>query len=1282
MKNLRQLSFLLLLASLYPLYAGGLNREIYEDLPGHDIGSIRNNPKFQTAPDFYDLVPIYESPQSYGDNYGTYIRGYITVPEDGDYTFYFSSDDKGELYLSTDDNEVNKAKIASVSGWSGYRTYDKYESQTSQTFTFTAGQVLYTEAFAKEGGGGDHLTVAWSINGGEIEVISGDYLTPFHNNFDEVQQQLSLAISTAETLYTSSAANIGTDLGQYTEASRIVFLEAINIAKGVHETEETSAHKLYVTLKAIEEQTEKFDGGLKAVKLYGKVFGALPTSTSSWLPENAFDGNVGTGYHYLVPDNGFVGIDLGAGNETAITGIRFFPRLGLGKRMRSNKFQGSIDGANYVDLYTITDSPEDTWHTVEVTDTTAYRYYRYYDVAGYSGWGNIAEIEFLGVQNQELYMQNLEFVSFIASTLDQVITSDSVKAEHGGLPAQFITYKVLELPLYGTLNLSGSALVVDSTFTQEDIDNNLVTFNSDDSHKNTSFKVEVSDTIGGLIDEVIIDIIIDTDGDGLSDEDEVALGTDYTKADTDGDGLLDGWEKENSLDPLENTAEPFRATIEGENGLTALYNYGRFNKTTDFSNGSPAAVNKVSNINFAPTYWGEFANSGAVHDVGARFKGYLFVPVEGNYEFFLSSDDGSKLFIDGIEAINIDGQHGFKQGSHVMNLSEGFHKIQVDYFEASGNHGCILQWEGPGRARQIIPSSFFYLSPQEHEVDVASIDRDNDGLVDTLEETEGTDPDNPDSDGDRLLDGEEYHAMYNYKTNPLSVDTDGDTVSDYDEIFVFHSNPLVPDFDGTIVDSITIIPSETSTRLGEWTEDGDEIYANKRRGYLEYKVMVPVPGLYRFDIGATQNISGSKRPNFDLHLYVDEEFVGRQEQAINFGETKTYSFLSTNLRAGQHTIRIFWDNIYEGTSLRVKSLELSKPGGPDENGNGQPDWVDSYIQSVYSLNAHESISKVSPAQLEGKGRYLSKFLTSFSEPIQHSTYNRWFVDLNLSKSGPTDYAIEYEHGLNAAVGQITWSETNVLDEGEMTVRQNASMLLNAVIDGVLDSSTQLTITRNDESAEVFDSAPESPHEYKFTESGTYMVKADYADAETTLSKTLTVHVVGVPEVDAPFIWRGKPRFWEWPNLSESVELEAFGMGMTETADGIEISRNEILEQINIVARLGSGGPIISSLPTKAFWLRDVTNGVVNIVETYDDGAIRTQDTVIAYGLPEEMIIKVNTISGVTFMTGSRYMDLSKNNFNELNLWTMELLRTPDRAGSMCHWYKVHQNSVFVGQQNK
>ena len=46
---------------------------------------------------------------------------------------------------------------------------------------------------------------------------------------------------------------------------------------------------------------------------------------------------------------------------------------------------------------------------------------------------------------------------------------------------------------------------------------------------------------------------IDSDGDGLTDEEEAVLGTDPTNPDTDGDGLEDGQEVANGLDPLDAT---------------------------------------------------------------------------------------------------------------------------------------------------------------------------------------------------------------------------------------------------------------------------------------------------------------------------------------------------------------------------------------------------------------------------------------------------------------------------------------------------------------------------------------------------------------------------------------------------------------------------------------------------------------------------------------------------------------------------------------------------------
>ncbi|MBA7521461.1 hypothetical protein ES705_13568 [subsurface metagenome] len=65
-------------------------------------------------------------------------------------------------------------------------------------------------------------------------------------------------------------------------------------------------------------------------------------------------------------------------------------------------------------------------------------------------------------------------------------------------------------------------------------------------------------------------------------------------------------------------------------------------------------------------------------------------------------------------------------------------------------------------------------------------DVDTDGLTYTEELVYNTDPFNYDTDGDKLSDGEEVNI---YRTNPLSRDTDGDGYSDYDEIFIFMTDP-------------------------------------------------------------------------------------------------------------------------------------------------------------------------------------------------------------------------------------------------------------------------------------------------------------------------------------------------------------------------------------------------------------------------------------------------------------------------------------------------------------
>lgn len=71
-------------------------------------------------------------------------------------------------------------------------------------------------------------------------------------------------------------------------------------------------------------------------------------------------------------------------------------------------------------------------------------------------------------------------------------------------------------------------------------------------------------------------------------------------------------------------------------------------------------------------------------------------------------------------------------------------------------------------------------------------DWDNDGLSNSLERELGTDPRNPDTDGDGLEDGIEHNVL---GTDPLLPDTDDDGLTDGDEVLVHSTDPLHPDTD-------------------------------------------------------------------------------------------------------------------------------------------------------------------------------------------------------------------------------------------------------------------------------------------------------------------------------------------------------------------------------------------------------------------------------------------------------------------------------------------------------
>lgn len=90
-----------------------------------------------------------------------------------------------------------------------------------------------------------------------------------------------------------------------------------------------------------------------------------------------------------------------------------------------------------------------------------------------------------------------------------------------------------------------------------------------------------------------------------------------------------------------------------------------------------------------------------------------------------------------------------------------------------------------------------------------------------------------DSDGDGLSD---YDEIYIYGTNPYIIDTDGDGLSDYDEVMIFGTDPLISDTDAdTYLDGEEVFSGHNP--LGEGKINID-LFVNKELFIENYPELV------------------------------------------------------------------------------------------------------------------------------------------------------------------------------------------------------------------------------------------------------------------------------------------------------------------------------------------------------------------------------------------------------------------------------------------------------------
>jgi len=145
--------------------------------------------------------------------------------------------------------------------------------------------------------------------------------------------------------------------------------------------------------------------------------------------------------------------------------------------------------------------------------------------------------------------------------------------------------------------------------------------------------------------------------------------------------------------------EIYDASLNGYN--YALYE-GDWTRIPDFSAITPVVTGKTASLDINKL-------ARRVLHFSLKLESMLQIANPGDYTFFLTSDDGSRLTLDGKRLIDNDYEHGMVEKSATVNLSKGQHSILLEYYQGVGGSGLNLDFSGPGIERRKVSVSDLFL---------------------------------------------------------------------------------------------------------------------------------------------------------------------------------------------------------------------------------------------------------------------------------------------------------------------------------------------------------------------------------------------------------------------------------------------------------------------------------------------------------------------------------------------------------------------------------------------
>ncbi|WP_240360320.1 adventurous gliding motility protein AgmC [Pyxidicoccus caerfyrddinensis] len=314
-------------------------------------------------------------------------------------------------------------------------------------------------------------------------------------------------------------------------------------------------------------------------------------------------------------------------------------------------------------------------------------------------------------------------------------------------------------------------------------------------------------------------VSVDTDGDGLTDAEEVTLGTDPNNPDTDGDGLTDGLEVNvGDTDPLDddsdddgvmdgtedadhdgivdaNETDPNEADTDGD-GLTDGLELGLTEPEGDDTD--PAHFTPDADPTTTTNPLNVDTDGGSVRD-GVEDANHNGRVDAGETNPLVAADDTDSDG-DGVDdtteiELGTDPHDADTDDDGVQDGADGLTDTDkdgiIDALDPDSDNDGLLDGTERGVTLENAPAGTNTSSPNfvpdadpSTTTDPKKADTDGDGLTDGAEDADSngavssteTDPNKADTDGDSLNDGLE--VMGRNSTDPLNPDTDGDGLND------------------------------------------------------------------------------------------------------------------------------------------------------------------------------------------------------------------------------------------------------------------------------------------------------------------------------------------------------------------------------------------------------------------------------------------------------------------------------------------------------------------------